>query len=594
MKRPEAREGELLAALWTCRGGFGGVAAMSGVVNLLQLTGAFFMLEVYDRVLPSHSIATLAGLVILAGGLYLVQGMLDIIRNRVLARIGRALDEKVSSRLYGAVLDLPLVRGRTGDGLQPLRDLDQVRGFLSGGGPGALFDLPWLPLYVGICFLFHPWLGLAALFGAVILIIVTILTEVLSRRFAGRAAAFAAERNTLTEAARRNAEVLRAMGMEDRLYARWREANEGWLESQQRLSDISGGFGGAAKALRLMIQSGVLAVGAYLVVQGQASPGIIIAGSILSARALAPVDVAIANWRGFVGARQGWHRLSALLAMIPPPRIRTSLPAPKAILSVEQLAVVPPGGRTLAVQDANFQLRAGAGLGIIGPSAAGKSSLAQALVGVWRPARGTIRLDGGALEQWSAATLGQHIGYLPQDVELFAGSIAENIARFEEKPDAKSLLDAARHAGVHDLVLQLPDGYDTRIGEAGQGLSSGQKQRIGLARALYGDPFLVVLDEPNSNLDAEGEEALTKAILSVRARGGVAVVVAHRPTALAAVDTILVMAHGRQQAFGPKDELLRHFIGNVNPMPSPLAARNPFAPRAGDATAFPEPGRRAG
>ena len=306
----------------------------------------------------------------------------------------------------------------------------------------------------------------------------------------------------------------------------------------------------------MVIQSGVLGLGAYLVIHGQATAGLIIAGAILSARALAPVELAIANWKGFVAARQGWRRLDDLLKALPRTDEPMALPRPSSEVSVEAVSVVPPGLNRFVVQDVAFALRAGQGLGVIGPSASGKSSLARTLVGIWRPVRGKVRLDGAALEQWSPEALGQHVGYLPQDVELFAGTIAENIGRFEADPDPAAVIAAAKAAGVHDLVLRLPDGYDTRIGEAGAGLSAGQSQRIALARALYRDPFLVVLDEPNSNLDGEGEEALTQAILGVRARGGVVVVIAHRPSALAGVDRILMMVDGRQQAFGPKEEVL--------------------------------------
>ena len=346
------------------------------------------------------------------------------------------------------------------------------------------------------------------------------------------------------------------MGMVGRIAKRWREANRSYIAATGQASDVVGGLGAASKVLRLLLQSSLLAVGAWLVIHQESTPGIIIAGSILGGRALAPVDLAIANWRGFIGARQSWHRLSRLLAQLPPRTEPMPLQPPSKSIVVQNAAVCPPGEQKIVCQDVNFTLTGGKALGIIGPTASGKSSLARMLVGVWSPLRGTVRLDGATLDQWSPEALGRHVGYLPQDVELFPGNVAQNIARFEDPPNPEAVLAAAQAAGVHDLIVNLPDGYETKVGERGSALSAGQAQRIALARALYRDPFLVVLDEPNSNLDAEGDEALTRAILGLRARGAIAVVVAHRPSAIAGVDYILVMAKGRQQQFGPKEEVL--------------------------------------
>lgn len=549
---------ELAGALASCRYAIITVALVSAVVNLLYLTGSFFMLEVYDRVLPSRSVPTLVALVVLAGTLYTFQGVLEVARSRILSRVGTFVDEAVSARVYNIIIRLPL-RSGSAEGVQPLRDLENVRSFLAGGGPSALFDLPWLPLYVGICFLFHFWIGVAAAFGALLLIAATLLTEVMSRGPIQEASTHWARRQGMAEAGRRNAEVLQAMGMSGPMEDRWRSINEQYLNSQQRAADVSSGFGALTKVLRMMLQSAVLGIGAYLVIKQEATAGIIIAGSILSARALAPVELAIANWKSFLAARQGWSRLAGLLASFPANEPKMVLPPPAESLSVNGISVAPPGVKRLVVQEAAFTLRAGQGLGVIGPSASGKSSLVRALVGIWQPARGDIRLDGAALAHWGSQ-LGAHVGYLPQDVELFAGSVAENIARFQLNAGSDAVIAAARAAGVHELILRLPDGYGTEIGEGGAGLSAGQRQRVGLARALFGDPFLILLDEPNSNLDSEGEQALTAAILGVRARGGIAVVVAHRPSALDAVDQILVMAGGRQQAVGPKDAILSKFI----------------------------------
>jgi ATP-binding cassette subfamily C protein len=524
--------------------------------NILMLTGSLFMLEVYDRVLPSRSVPTLVALLILTAGLYAAQGFIDAIRSRILVRIGDSLDETMSMRVYDAIVRLPLKIGGKGDGSQPIRDLDSVRGFLSGAGPSAFFDLPWLPVYLAVCFLFHPYIGLTALGGAIILIALTVATELRTRSPTRQATQFAVARNALMESSRRNAEAMTAMGMVGRIAKRWREANRSYIAATGQASDVVGGLGAASKVLRLLLQSSLLAVGAWLVIHQESTPGIIIAGSILGGRALAPVDLAIANWRGFIGARQSWHRLSRLLAQLPPRTEPMPLQPPSKTIVVQNAAVCPPGEQKIVCQDVNFTLTGGKALGIIGPTASGKSSLARMLVGVWSPLRGTVRLDGATLDQWSPEALGRHVGYLPQDVELFPGNVAQNIARFEDPPNPEAVLAAAQAAGVHDLIVNLPDGYETKVGERGSALSAGQAQRIALARALYRDPFLVVLDEPNSNLDAEGDEALTRAILGLRARGAIAVVVAHRPSAIAGVDYILVMAKGRQQQFGPKEEVL--------------------------------------
>lgn len=561
---------ELASALAQCRTAFIGVAAMSGLVNVLYLTGSFFMLEVYDRVIPSRSVPTLIGLCILALVLYIFQGLLEALRSRILARIGAALDESLSGRVFDIVVRAPLKGAAPGDGLLPLRDLDQLRAFLGGSGPSAFFDLPWMPIYLLICFLFHPLIGVAALVGAAVLATLGLLTDRATRHPAQTATAHGLRRNGLAEAGRRNAEVLAAMGMQGRFGTRWALANRDYMQSQQRASDIAGGYGAGSKVFRTALQSGVLALGAYLVINGLASAGIIIASSILVARALAPAELAIANWKGFVQARQSWARLSDLFARMPAGAQPHALPAPSRSLQVESISVAPPGTPRLVVQDVSFALQAGQGLGVIGPSASGKSSLVRALVGVWPAVRGKVRLDGAALDQWSADDLGPHVGFLPQEVELFAGTVAENIARFDPQAPSEAVIAAARAAGVHELILRLSEGYDTRIGEGGAGLSAGQRQRVGLARALYGDPFLVILDEPNANLDAEGENALTQAIIGVRRRGGICIVIAHRPSALGAVDLILMMAEGRAQAFGPKDEVLKRVL---RPASVPVEAR---------------------
>lgn len=565
--RPNPPQSQLAAALADCKKAFVGIGLFSCIINILMLTGALFMLQIYDRVLPSRSIPTLVGLVILALAMFLFLGALDFLRQRVLVRIGAYLDEVLSPKIYDATIRMPLRSVRTGDGLQPMRDFDQIRSFLSGLGPTALFDLPWLPIYLIICFVFHFWIGFTALIGAIILIVLTVLTEFWVRDPLRAASRFSAQRNSLAEASYRNAEVLNAMGMGARVARIWGKANAQYIEQQQRATDISGGLGALSRILRMILQSALLAVGAVLVLANEATAGVIIAGSILGSRAVAPVEIAIANWRQFISARQSWERLTRLLAVFSTAAKPLELPAPKAVLSVENVSVAPPGERKIVVQDVSFQLKAGSAVGIIGPNSAGKSSLARAIVGVWPAVRGQVRLDGAALDQWSAEALGAHVGYLPQDVELFAGSIQQNIARFEPEPDSTEVIKAAKAAAVHDMILRLPSGYDTDIGEGGLALSAGQRQRVALARALYKEPFMVVLDEANSNLDGEGELALSQAIAGVRRRGGIAIVVALRPKALDEVDFAMMLVGGQMKAFGPKAEVLGKVLQQQQPQP---------------------------
>jgi ATP-binding cassette subfamily C protein PrsD len=577
--RSDSPAAELTAALASCRGAFVATGLISGMSNLLMLTGAIFMLEIYDRVLPSRSVPTLIGLATLAAGLYIAQGLLDLFRGRILTRIGLSLDEALSGRIYQTIVRLPAIVGLRSEGSGPMRDLDSVRSFLSGLGPVALFDLPWMPIYLGVCFAFHFWIGMTATVGAFVLIILTLLTEWLATRPSMTAAKLAQSRIAIIESSRRNSEALVAMGMVSHLARRWSMVNREYLASNRRASDTAGGFGAISKVLRLMLQSAVLGVGAYLVIQQQASAGIIIAGAILAARALAPIDVAIANWRGWVAARQSWDRLRTLLATVPPDTEPMPLQPPHKSLVVENASVAPPGEQKAVVRDLSLKLQRGNGLGVIGPSASGKSSFARMLVGYWTPTHGKVCLDGASLDQWDPDVLGRHVGYLPQHVELLAGNVAQNISRFEPDADPEAVRAAAAAAGVHEMIVSLEHGYGTQIGERGTALSAGQAQRIALARALYRDPFLVVLDEPNSNLDAEGEAALTQSILGIRARGGIAVVIAHRPSAIAGVDLLLTMKEGRAIAFGPKDEVLAKVLQREPPSPRPFKV----VPEAGSA-----------
>ena len=539
-----------------CTAAFVAVAVFSGCVNVLYLTGSLFMMEVYDRVLPSRSVPTLVGLLAIVVFLYLFQGVLDFVRGRLLLRIADRIELGLSEPIYRAAVDLQLRAPATARASQPLRDLDTLRSFLSGSGPTALFDLPWLPFYLAICFAFHFWIGVAALGGTVLLVTLTLVSELVSRRPVRDAAGHGTGRARLYESSRRHAEIVSALGMTPRLAARWLKASRDHAHASQRAADLTSGLGSLSKTLRMTMQSGIMAVGAYLVINDQATAGIIIASSILSARALAPVDLALANWKGFVAARQSKARIDGILALLARTPERMALPAPHRDVAVEHVTLAAPESQTTILHDVNFRLAAGSGVGVIGPSGSGKSTLARLLAGVWSPARGAVRLDGAALDQWPRADHARHVGYMPQAAALIDGTIAENIAAFDPDATSQAVVAAARAAGAHELIVGLPEGYATRIDETAVSLSAGQQQRIALARALYGDPFLVILDEPNSNLDADGEEALTEAIQRVRARGGIVVVIAHRPSALAGVDHVLMLAQGRVQAFGPKDEVL--------------------------------------
>jgi PrtD family type I secretion system ABC transporter len=549
------------------------VGVFSIVINVLMLTGSMFMLEVYDRALPSRSVPTLLGILAIALLMYLLLGVLEVYRARVLAGLGSDFDFKLAGRAYDILLELPLRAGRRGDATQPVRDLDTVRSFLAGGGPITLFDLPWVPVYLAICFLFHFWIGIVALAGVGVLALLTVVTNIVTQKPARELLDAQARRTAGAERDRRNADVIAAMGLRDHLKDRWLKLSRTHIEANLAMSDVAGTIGTVSRVFRMVLQSAVLATGAVLVMRQEATAGIIIASSIISGRALAPIDHAIVNWKGFLAARGAWNRLAQTCARFPMPESPMALPAPTGSVSVEGVAISPPGETHVVAADLTFTLSAGSALGIIGPSASGKSSLARAIAGVWPTARGRVRLDGAELGQWGDA-LGRHIGYLPQDVELMSGTIFENIGRFDPAASAEDVIAAANAAGVHCMITALKDGYDTRIGDRGAGLSAGQQQRVALARALYGDPFLVVLDEPNSNLDSEGDEALAGAIKSVRARGGIVAIVAHRQNTLASVDLLLAMNNGRQIAFGPRDEILRKLIGKNPSGPGPLVIVN--------------------
>ena len=566
------KDSEILVALGRLRGGLAGIVALSAMVNLLTIAGSLYLMVVYDRVLPSQSLPTLFSVFAMIAVAYIFYGVFDVLRSKMLADVASSLDRWLSGRVQSIEARISLERPEAREQVSPTRDLDTLRSFLASAGPPALIDLPWILFFLLILTLVHYWLGVVTLVGMIALAALTLVAERASARHVAAVTSAAAERRTLGDRQWRHAEVITALGMRERLMLQWRRVHHQYLDRQALLSDTIATLGGISKVLRMFLQSLVLTVGAMLVIDGKATAGVIFASSILSGRAVAPVDAAIANWKNFVAARQSWTRLDNLFRQVPASEgERTALPPPERQLSVEQLSLAPPGGQRAIVAGVSFQAQAGQVVGIIGPSASGKSSLVRGVVGVWKPAAGAVRLDGASIEQWDPETLGRHLGYLPQTVELFGGTIAENIARFEEGAASEAVIAAAKAAGAHDIIVALSGGYDYKVGEDGATLSAGQRQRIALARALYGNPFLIVLDEPNSNLDPEGEAALARAVIGVRERGGIVLLVAHRREILGVTDQLLVMGGGKMQAFGPRDEILAKLTpqagqGNLTPI----------------------------
>ncbi len=544
------------SALSSCRGAFVAVALFSAIINLLMLSGSFYMLQVYDRVLSSRSIPTLIGISALLFACYVLQGVLDMLRVRLLARIGARFNAQLSPRTFSALRILPLIGYRKEHAMQPVRDLDQIRSFLSSLGPTALFDMPWTPLFVAGCFFLHPWLGWLAIGGGAVILGVTWLTDARGWKASKAQLSTSNARHAVADSSIRNTEVLAAMGMGDALQRRWLSADAHHVTECLSASDSASGPNVFAKMFRIGLQSAVLGLGAYLVIRGELSGGAMIAASVLTSRALAPMEIALSHWKGFLAARQGLQRIRQLLELAElGPKVRTALPRPVHNVTVTDLAVGPPGSREPLISGVSLTLKAGDGLAVFGASASGKTTLARALVGAWRPLAGDVRLDGAALGDWDASALGRHIGYLPQDISLLEGTVAENIARFQHDATSEAIVSAAMAAGAHEMILKLPDGYETVIDEGGASVSGGQRQRIALARALYGDPFLVVLDEPNANLDQIGDKALTAAIQGVQRRGGIVVMITHRQSAMETFNLVAILNSGRLVAYGSKAEI---------------------------------------
>ncbi|STR45289.1 type I secretion system permease/ATPase [Iodobacter fluviatilis] len=554
MKKQMQPRSELAIVLHSLRQHFWVAGLFSFFINLLMLVPSIYMLQVYDRVLASRNETTLIMITIITLGLYGMMSLLEMIRSKLLVRISSKLDSQLNSRVFTAAFERNLKQGN-GDAGLALADLTNIRQFLTGQGLFAFFDAPWAPIYLAVLFMLGALLGWLAVVGAILLTALAYFTEMVSKKPLAEASTHANLATRFANNNLRNAEVIEAMGMLDGLMKRWYRHHGKFLALQGEASDKAGGISAVTKFTRISLQSLILGAGALLVIEGSTTPGAMIAGSILMGRALAPIELAIGSWKQFIGVRTAYSRLQDLLTAYPARNIGMSLPRPSGQLLADNISAAIPGTQNMVIKNMNFGMAAGQILGIIGPSACGKSTLARLLVGVWPTVMGKVRLDGVDVYTWSKAELGPYIGYLPQDIELFSGTIAENIARFGEI-DSEKVVAAAQMADVHEMILRLPQGYDTAIGEGGAGLSGGQRQRVGLARALYGMPSLIVLDEPNANLDDNGERALVQAILRAKESGATVVLITHRTHVLAVVDLLLVMADGMLKYYGPRDQVL--------------------------------------
>ncbi len=574
-------------AVLSARGALSGIAIFSAFINILMLTGPLYMLQVYDRVLISGSAVTLLSLSILMVAMFSFMGFLEFCRGRVLLRVADKFERDLGGKTFDAWMTHGL-GGQAAQRAQPLNDISTLRQFISGNAPGTFFDIPWVVIYIAVIFLLHWTLGVMAIIGTIIIFLSALYNEVSTRKPQMESMKFKRAEQAFAQQAHRNTDAISAMGMGDNMRARWQQLNSQGTGEAVIAGDRAGSAQSFTKGFRMIIQSGILGMGGYLAIKGIITPGAMIAGSIILGRALAPVQMAIGQWRGFNAARDAFNRLNAFYEMTEETGETIGLPEPTGKMDIEHVFAGPPGAQRATLSDLNFTLEAGQGLGVIGPSASGKSTLARLLVGIWQPQKGHIRLDGATFDQWNRGELGPHIGYLPQDVELFDGTIAENIARFTANASDESVWEAARMAGVHDMVLRLEDGYQTRIGEGGAVLSGGQVQRVALARALYGRPKLVVLDEPNSNLDADGDAALAHAIRFLRKAGSTVIVMAHRPSAISEVDQLLMLKDGRQVAFGPKDEVLKSMTRQTSTdVATPETAPQKQTPPAANQTSRP-------
>lgn len=562
------RPGKLRIALQGVRREFAVTGLFSFCINLLMLVSPLFMLQVYDRVLTSRSGMTLLMLALLAVGLLAIMGALDMLRARLLVRTGRKIDNLTNDTLFDGVFRAAVFKPGLAGG-QYFRDMDSLRQFMTGGPVLAFFDLPWAPLYLLIIALMHPLLGAVAAVGALVIFGLGWLNETTTRGALKTASEESFLAHDMVDRSLRNAEVLRAMGMREGVRRIWRSHQDAALEAQCEASDRAGGITASSKATRLILQVLILGVGAYLAIDQIITPGVMIAASIIMGRALAPFEQAIGGWRSFVQARGAYHRLNTLLSAADSDQPGMSLPAPRGRIEFDRVLAAPPGAPAPVLKGISFSLEAGDSLGIVGPSAAGKTTLARVLLGIWPARSGEVRLDGADVFRWNHEELGPHIGYLPQDVELFSGTVADNIARFTNVDPGKVVI-AAKAAGIHDMVLALPQGYDSQIGVSGLNLSAGQRQRVGLARALYGDPALVVLDEPNANLDTDGEAALAQAVEGLKARGATTIIISHRRAILDRLDKVMLLSAGQIAAFGARAEVMAKLdsAGKTPPRPA--------------------------
>lgn len=559
-------QSELKKLLLLSRKSFLYVALFSFFINLLFLTPTLYMLQVYDRVVGSGSVSTLVMISLIVVVMYAVMAILEFTRTRIMARISTRLDLAMQERLVDVMFRHALHNPRNAS-TEALADLNTIRGFISGTGIFAFFDSPWFPFYIAVMFMFHPLFGWFAVVAGVLTLGLAFWVDKASSPMMKASHGKAMQSRLLLDRSLRNAEVATALGVKQGIFSRWQAGHNESLMWQEMGNDRSTVLSTISKSLRMLNQSLILGLGAYLVINMELTAGMMIAGSVLLGRALAPLDQLVGAWKQFAATQQSWSRLNALLASYPKVEERMALPAPTGNVGVHHLTIVPPGGKDAVLRNIVFGVKAGESLAVVGPSGAGKSSLIRALLGLWPAAAGEVRLDGADIRHWDRDQLGQHIGYMPQDVELFDGTVAENIARFGEV-DAEKVLEAARMAGVHELILQLPNAYETLIGPSGGALSGGQRQRIGLARALYGVPSLIVLDEPNSNLDEVGEMALYKALQSLKEKGSTVVIISHRPGVLSQVDKILVLVGGSVTLFGDRQHVLTQLAAKTSQLPA--------------------------
>ncbi|MBP9613613.1 MAG: type I secretion system permease/ATPase, partial [Sulfurospirillum sp.] len=570
-------QSELKTTILKAKQSFIFVGLFSFFINLLQLTSPLYMLQLYDRVMVSRSESTLwllTGLVIL---LFATMALLEMVRSRVLVRVGNKIDNLLSDRIFESIFKLAnKAPGKASS--MPLSDLTQIRQFMTGNGLFAFFDTPWMPIYILVLFLFHPYFGFFAIFSGIILAVFAVMNENTTKEKLAEANKLNRDSSVFVDASLRNAEVIHAMGMQSNIKKIWQKKYFGFLNAQMIASDNAGFWSNISKSARVLFQSLILGLGGYLAIKAELSPGMMIAGSIIMGRALAPLDLMIGSWKGFSNARSAYERLNGLLGEFPREDKPMELPAPKGELLLESVVVVPPNAKQPSLKGISLQVNKGDIVGVIGPSAAGKSSLARAILGLWPLVSGKVRLDVADISQWDKENLGQYIGYLPQDIELFEGTISENICRFSEV-DPNKVVSAAQMAGVHEMILRLPEGYDTLIGQGGATLSGGQRQRIGLARALYGDPVLVVLDEPNSNLDDVGEAALVESIKSLKAKGTTVILITHRPAILQVTNKLALMQQGLLQMYGNTNEVLQKLQQQANPQPASTPQQNPAQPK---------------